>query len=131
MIRGIGSIAIPIAAVIALNLGMIQGAEARPTPNQCVPIQAVTVYYNPHNPTVNKPVYFGSIIYPTNASGPITIKWNFDDGDYGHGQYVTHTYGAPGNYFVKGSAGNPCSAAETTVKLQVRSNVYLPLVAKQ
>jgi len=130
MFRGIGSIAITIATVIALNLGMIQGAEARPTHNQCVPIQAVTVYYNPHNPTVNTPVDFGSIIYPTNASGPIIFNWYFGDGYYGDGEDVTHTYGAPGNYFVRVSAENPCSRAETTVEVQVTSIVYLPFVAK-
>jgi len=62
------------------------------------------IAYEPAIPAPTETVYFTATT--TSGQPPIAYSWNFGDGDYGAGQYVTHNYASAGIYTVWMTATN-------------------------
>ncbi len=67
------------------------------------------------------------VSFSGSASGsePIGYTWAFGDGGTGSGQYVAHTYTAPGTYTVAMTAGNDCGSQSVQNTVSVLGTVHL------
>jgi PKD repeat protein len=87
-------VSMSIASVSAVDVEIEEGEE------ELIPIVLV------HHADAGKP-YSGSVGQNIQFDGSgtfiasyATYKWDFDDGNIGYGKYPTHSYSAPGEYYV-------------------------------
>ena len=64
--------------------------------------------YEPSDPSTADTIYFNSTSYDTDGS-IVNWTWDFDDGDVGYGEFVTHQYIDDGSYDVEGEIEKPQS----------------------
>lgn len=89
----------------------------------CQELSGLGFFYSPPAPVVGSPITFTAV---ATGSLPILFAWAFDDGSYGSGPTVTHTYSAAGDYAVVLTASNACGLDTVVHIVRVVSSCIRP-----
>ncbi|HXG56965.1 MAG TPA: PKD domain-containing protein, partial [Vicinamibacterales bacterium] len=72
--------------------------------------------FTPTNPSESQSVFFESTSTSANLNPIASFRWDFGDGGTGTGRTITHTYTAPGTYFVRLTITDALGRAAFTTK---------------